>query len=83
LAQSYGRGIYALLENKTLHLVPPNSTKTLTDCKWVYPIKKHGDGTIDCYKARLVAKCFKQRYGIHYKDTLVQLSMQLLSGLFW
>jgi hypothetical protein len=40
-----------LIQNKTWHLVPPNSTKNLIDCKWVYHIKKHGDGTADRYKA--------------------------------
>jgi hypothetical protein len=59
----------ALLENKTWHLVPPNRSKNLIDCKWVYRIKKKADGSIDRYKARLVAKGFKQRYGIDYEDT--------------
>jgi histone deacetylase 1/2 len=59
----------ALLDNKTWHLIPPNSKKNLIDCKWVYRIKKKADGSIDRYKARLVAKGFKQRYGIDYEDT--------------
>jgi hypothetical protein len=41
----------ALLENKTWHLVPPSSNKNLSDCKWVYRIKKKADGSIDRYKA--------------------------------
>jgi histone deacetylase 1/2 len=57
------------MENKTWHLVPPSSNKDLIDCKWVYRLKRKADGTIDRYKARLVAKCFKQRYGIDYEDT--------------
>ncbi|KAK1651004.1 hypothetical protein QYE76_068809 [Lolium multiflorum] len=52
----------ALLENKTWHLVPPNRSKNLIDCKWVYRIKKKADGSIDRYKARLVAKGFKQSW---------------------
>jgi hypothetical protein len=34
-----------------------------------YRIKKNVDGTIDKYKACLVAKGFKQRYGIDYEET--------------
>jgi hypothetical protein len=59
----------ALLKNKTWHLVPPNMSKNIIDCKWVYRVKKNADGTIDRYKARLVAKGYKQRYGIDYEDT--------------
>jgi hypothetical protein len=35
----------------------------------VYKVIKKSDGSIDRYKACLVAKGFKQRYGIDYKDT--------------
>jgi histone deacetylase 1/2 len=59
----------ALLKNKTWHLGPPNMSKNIIDCKWVYRVKKNADGTIDRYKVRLVAKGYKQRYGIEYEDT--------------
>jgi hypothetical protein len=59
----------ALLKNNTWHLVPPDQGNNIIDCKWVYKIKRKPDGTIDRYKARLVAKRFKQRYGIDYEDT--------------
>jgi hypothetical protein len=39
----------ALLASNTWHLVPASSNKKI-DCKWVYRIKKHVDGTIDRYK---------------------------------
>ena len=59
----------ALMRNKIWHLVPPPKGKNIIGCKWVYKIKRKLDGTIDRYKARLVGKGFKQRYGIDYEDT--------------
>jgi hypothetical protein len=59
----------ALLQNNTWHLVPPGSHRNIIDCKWVYRVNKNTDGTMDRYKARFVAKRFKQRYGIDYEDT--------------
>jgi histone deacetylase 1/2 len=59
----------ALMKNKTWNLVSPSSTCNIIDCKWVYRIKKNADGTIDRYKAHLVAKGFKQRYGIDSEET--------------
>jgi histone deacetylase 1/2 len=60
---------FALLQNKTWHLVSHPSGSNVIDCKWVYKIKRKCDGTIDRYKAWLVAKGFKQLYGIDYDDT--------------
>lgn len=58
----------ALMKNKTWRLVPPQKGRNIIDCKWVYKIKRKADGTLDMYKAHLVAKGFKQRYGIDYED---------------
>nr|ABF99203.1 retrotransposon protein, putative, Ty1-copia subclass [Oryza sativa Japonica Group] len=60
---------YALMKNETWHLVPPKKGINIIDCKWVYKIKRKADGSLDRYKGRLVAKGFKQRYGIDYEDT--------------
>jgi len=46
----------ALLQNKTWHPLPPPEGKNIIGCKWVYKIKRKADGTIDRYKARLIAK---------------------------
>jgi hypothetical protein len=59
----------ALMKNKTWHLVPPQRGTNIIDCKWVYKIKRKQDGSLDRYKVRLVAKGFKQSYGIDYEDT--------------
>lgn len=42
---------------------------TPVDCKWVYKVKRKADGSIDHYKECLVAKGFKQLYGLDYEDT--------------
>jgi hypothetical protein len=73
----------ALMENNTWHLVPPNSKSNLIYCKWVYHVKTHADGTVDRYEARLVAKGFKQHYGIDYEDTFSPVVKSATSGLFW
>jgi hypothetical protein len=52
--------IQALDQNKTWHLVPPSKNMNVIDYKWVYKIKRKADGSLDKYKARLVAKEFKQ-----------------------
>jgi hypothetical protein len=59
----------ALMTNKTWHLVPAAQATNIIDCKWVYKVKRKSNGTIDRYKACLVAKGFKQCYGIDYDDT--------------
>jgi histone deacetylase 1/2 len=59
----------ALQRNKTWHLVPPEKGRNVIDSKWVFKIKRKADGTLDKYKAQLVAKEYKQRYGIDYEDT--------------
>jgi hypothetical protein len=61
--------ISALMKNKTWHLVPPQHGRNIIDYKWVYKVKHTADDSLDRYKAQLVAKGFKQRYGVDYEDT--------------
>lgn len=61
--------IEALHRNETWELVPkPTGVKAVTN-KWVFKLKRKADGTIDRYKARLVARGFSQQVGIDYDDT--------------
>jgi hypothetical protein len=60
---------FALMKNGTWHLNPASQASNIIDYKWVYKVKRKTNDTIDRHEARLVAKGFKQRYGIDYEDT--------------
>ena len=58
-----------------------NQTWTLTDlpqgckpigCKWIFKKILRLDGTIEKYKAKLVAKEFIQKFGVDYFDIYAQ-----------
>ena len=42
------------------------SRKRAIGTKWVFEIKRKANGSVKKYKARLVAKSFRQKYGIDY-----------------
>ncbi|XP_019157775.1 PREDICTED: uncharacterized protein LOC109154439 [Ipomoea nil] len=50
----------ALIHNQTWRLVPPRRDMNVIGCKWVFRVKRKSDGSIERYKARLVAKVFNQ-----------------------
>ncbi|KAJ7968090.1 Retrovirus-related Pol polyprotein from transposon TNT 1-94 [Quillaja saponaria] len=53
----------ALSKNDTWELASLPHGKRAISCKWVFTIKRKADGTIERYKARLVARGFTQTYG--------------------
>ena len=44
---------------------PPKGVKPI-GCKWVFKRKRSADGKMETYKAHLVSKGYRQRYGIDY-----------------
>jgi hypothetical protein len=59
----------AFLKNRTWSLVPPQATKNVVGCKWVFKLKRKADGLVESHKAWLVAKGFHQHVGLDYGET--------------
>ena len=58
----------ALMRHGTWELVPPPKHCNPIGCKWVFRVKRKSDGTVDRFKARLVAKVYHQRPGVDYTE---------------
>ncbi|KAG7571875.1 Reverse transcriptase RNA-dependent DNA polymerase [Arabidopsis suecica] len=76
--------LQALEQNKTWIVESLPQGKNVVGCKWVFTIKYNPDGSVERYKARLVAQGFTQQEGIDYMDTFSPVaklaSVKLLLG---
>ncbi|RVW81941.1 Retrovirus-related Pol polyprotein from transposon TNT 1-94 [Vitis vinifera] len=61
--------LQALEENHTWDIVPCPPTVKPIGSKWVFSVKLCFDGSLDRYKARIVALGNKQEYGVDYEET--------------
>jgi hypothetical protein len=59
----------ALVSNSTWTLCPRLLHHNIIHNKWVYKIKQKPNGSVERFKARLVARGFEQRCGIDYNET--------------
>ena len=57
----------ALGKNNTWDFVSLPRGKKTVGCKWVFIIKHRAEGTIERYKARLMAKGYTQSYSVDYQ----------------
>jgi Reverse transcriptase (RNA-dependent DNA polymerase) len=67
--------IQSMYDNTVWNLVaPPVGVKPIAN-KWVFKRKIDMDGYMTVYKARLVAKSFKQILGVDYDETFSPVTM--------
>lgn len=59
----------ALVSHGTWKLVPKPPDSNLVGCRWLFRVKCHTDGTVDKFKARLVAIGFNSILGVDYTET--------------
>ena len=75
----------ALMKNETWELVPRPPGRRVTRCKWVFKLKRGGDGEVIRYKGRLVAQGFTQQHGVDYHETwaptMNPVSMRTVLGI--
>jgi hypothetical protein len=65
--------------NATWELVALPKDKKTIGCEWVYKVKHNANGFVSRYKARLVATCYVQTYGIDYEKTY-SLVAKMITG---
>jgi hypothetical protein len=64
----------AMLVTRTWELVELPAGRKAVGCCWVFKTKKHADGTIERYKARIVAQGFAQKPHLKYTETFAPVA---------
>lgn len=59
----------ALQKNHTWDLVPLPPNRNAIGCKWVFRVKENANGTLNRFKAPLVAKGFHKLQGFDFNET--------------
>ena len=59
----------SLHENKVWNLVELPKDRKVVGSKWVFKQKVGANGSVERYKARLVAQGFSQKFGLDYDET--------------
>lgn len=71
-AKGHEWGNGSIEKNDSWELVEILKWQKFIGVKWVYKTKLNKDGGVYKYKARLVAKAYKQKFGMDYKYCLLQ-----------
>ena len=65
----------SVYDNQVWTLIDPTDGLKIIGCKWVFKKKTNMDGNVHTYKARLIAKGFRQTHGIGYDETFSPIAM--------
>ena len=60
----------SLVKNNVFKLVKLPEGRDVVDNKWVFKLKRNSDGSVQRYKARLVARGFSQQPGVDFTEIL-------------
>ena len=72
--QAMNDEMLVLIQNQTWEPMDLYYGKKPVGCRWVYTIKCNSDGSLERYKARLVARGYTQTYDIDYKETFAHVA---------
>lgn len=83
--------IKVLEKNSTWEYSQLPEGKRPVGCKWIFSVKYNPDGSVNRYKARLVAQRFTQSYGVSYEETFapvaklnsVRVLLSIAANLDW
>lgn len=75
LTLCYIQGRYMLFKkNDTWELTTLSPNQKAIGVKWVYKIERTVEGEVSRYKARLIGKGYKQKYGINYEEVFAPIA---------
>ena len=60
--------LHSMEQHGVWELVPRPRGGNIVGCRWVFKVKTNADGTVERYKARLVAQGFRQKEGVDYQE---------------
>lgn len=67
--EAMDREMESLHSNEVWELVEPPPDRKIVGSKWIFRKKMDANGTVNRYKARLVAQGCSQRFGLDYEET--------------